>query len=112
MTAKRQSIQPTYDSRETGPRYHVTTTIDGRVIGKFRHRVSDPFVHQTVHIGLRDLWRGLLRRSLTVEVTVGGDLDVMDDVLDLDANNLSIGPSTRRDEFNARINDSLGRFAR
>lgn len=44
--AQRQSIQPTYDSRETGPRYNVTTQIGDRTIG-FQVPTEDPFVRTT-----------------------------------------------------------------
>lgn len=97
--SKRVSIQPTYDSRETGPRYHVTTWVNNRAI-EFEKPIDDPFVRQTVHIGTRDLWRALLRRRLEVVVLVGGDRDVIDDVMELDANHLGIN-CTRRDEFTA-----------
>jgi len=94
---KRQSITPTYDSRTTGPRYHVTTRINDRTIG-FETPISDPFVRQTVHVGTRDLLRSLFRWRLEVVVIVGGDRDVVEDVLELDAEWLG-GDSTRRDEF-------------
>lgn len=98
---KRTSIQPTYDSRKTGPRYYVTTQIDDRTI-EFQKPIADPFVRQTVHIGTRDLLRGLLRRHLTVVVNVGGDRDVVEDVMELDNNWLG-SDSTRRDGFNAAL---------
>lgn len=94
---KRQSITPTYDSRKTGPRYHVTSRVDDRTIA-FEERVPDPFVRHTVTLGWRDLLRGLMRRSLKVTVIIGADRDVMEDVLDLDANNLGYD-CTRRDNF-------------
>lgn len=94
---KRQSIAPTYDSRQTGPRYHVTTRIGDRTV-TFEERISDPFVNTTVTVGWPDLLRGLLRRRLTITVIVGGDRDAVDDVLELDAEWLG-GDSTRRDEF-------------
>lgn len=106
---KRKSITPTYDSRETGPRYHVTTWINRRVI-VWEHRVDDPFVRQTVHVSWRDLLRSLLRRELVVEVSVGADRDVMEDVLELDANALGYN-CTRRDEFSGSLNAALSAFA-
>lgn len=94
---KRQSITPTYDSRKTGPRYHVTTRVNDRTIG-FEKPISDPFVRQTVHVGTRDLLRSLLRRRLEIVIIVGGDREAVEDVLELDAEWLG-GDSTRRDEF-------------
>jgi hypothetical protein len=32
----RESIQPTYDSRETGPRFYVTSEVNGRVVDILR----------------------------------------------------------------------------
>lgn len=97
--SKRVSIQPTYDGRVTGPRFHVTTRIGDRTIG-FEDRVTDPFVNHRVTIGWPDLLRGLLRRRLEVTVIIGGDRDVVEDVLELDSEWLG-GDSTRRDEFTA-----------
>jgi hypothetical protein len=102
---KRQSIKPTYDSRETGERYHVTTRIGDRTI-EFQKRVPDPFVRHTVTVGWPDLLRGLLRRRLAVTVLVDGDRDVVEDVLDLDANNLGYN-CTRRDEFNLGLQAAI-----
>lgn len=71
---------PTYDSRETGPRYHVTSRIGDRTIA-FQQPLDDPFVRHTVHLGQCDLLRGL-----TVTVLVDGDAAIVNDVLELDAN--------------------------
>jgi hypothetical protein len=98
---KRRSIEPTYDSRQTGPRYHVTTRINDRTVA-FQRPLDDPFVRHTVHLGWRDLLGGLLRRHLAVTVLVDGDRDVVNDVLELDANAL-VPNSTRRDAFNFTV---------
>lgn len=75
-----------YDSRQTGPRYHVTTRVNGQTV-QFQHRIEDPFVRQTVTVGWRDILRSLLhRRSLVVEVLVDGDREVIDAVIALDEN--------------------------
>ena len=99
------SVRPTYDSRDTGPRYHVTTAIDGRTLA-FRAPVADPFVRQNVVVGVRDLLRGLLRGRLLVQITVGGDPDVMNDVLELDENTLIPG-RTRHAAFHQSIHEKL-----
>lgn len=101
MIEKRQSIQPTHDTRKTGPRYHVTTRIDDWTV-TFQQALDDPFVRHTVHLGWRDLLRGLLHRRLSVTVLVGGDTEIVNDVLELDANTL-VPNSTRRDRFNASL---------
>ena len=102
---KRKSIKPTYDSRQTGDRYHVTTMIGDRTIA-FQVRIPDPFIRHTVTIGWRDLLRGIFRRKLAVTVIIGGDRDVIEDVLDLDANNLGYN-CTRRDEFNMGLQAAI-----
>lgn len=102
---RRRSIRATYDSRETGPRYHVTTRIGNRTID-FQKPVDDPFVRTTVTVSLLDLLRGLWRRGLTVEVIVGGHPDTVNDVLELDDNTLIPG-STRRTEFDEYLGDAI-----
>lgn len=101
VTGKRVSIQATYDSRETGSRYHVTTTLNGRAL-EWEKRIDVPFFAHRVTVGWRDLLRSLLYGRLVVGVHVDADPDVREDVLELDANYL--GPNcTRRDEFNAAL---------
>jgi hypothetical protein len=97
----RQSISPTYDSRLSGLRYHVTTRIDDRTV-EFRKPLGDPFVRHAIHLGWRDLLRGMLRRRLTVTVLVDGDSEIVNDVLELDDNTL-VPNSSRRQEFNAWV---------
>jgi hypothetical protein len=99
----RQSIQPTYDHRETGDRFTVETRINGRRLNEITTR--DPFVHHRVVIGWRDLLSFALR-GREVTVIVGGDRTIVDDVMELDADCLTFG-STRREEWNAEINRSL-----
>jgi hypothetical protein len=105
----RNSIRATYDSRETGPRYHLTTRVGPRTI-EFEKPLQDPFVMQRVILGWRDLLRGLIRRRLVVEVQVGGDMDVVNDVLELDDDCLIQG-STRAAAFRSHLNETIGRFA-
>jgi hypothetical protein len=109
VTALRNSIRATYDSRETGPRYHVTYKVDGKVI-EWEKPLDDPFGRFTVHLGWRDLLRGLFRRSLAVEVLVGGDPEAVNDVLELDDNAL-VPNSTRRAAFHSHLNEAVGRMA-
>lgn len=107
----RQSIPATYDSRDTGDRFHVTSRIGDRTIA-FQERVPDPFVRTTVSVGIRDALRALLRfRPIEVTVIIGGDPEVMTDVLELDYNTLTPG-STRREEWDAHIRDRLTMLAR
>lgn len=107
MNPERQSIQPTYDSRETGPRYHVTSRIDDRPVVTMEP-IQDPFVRHTVYVGWRDLLRGLIRRRLSVTVIVGGDRRIVDDVLELDADTLVLNSSRAR-EFHSSLGKALVR---
>lgn len=103
---RHQCPTPTYDSRQTGPRFHVTTRLGKRTLG-FHHPIADPFVRQVVHIAWWDRLKSLLRRDFTVEVVVSGDPQIIDDVLDLDANNLCSSGSARRRDFHRQIHATL-----
>lgn len=105
------SVEATYDSRDTGDRFHVTSQVGNRTIA-FRQPIPDPFVRTTVHVGLWDALRALLRlRPVEVTVIVGADPEVIDDVLELDYNALVPG-RTRRDDWNAHVHDVLSMAAR
>lgn len=107
MSDLKPSVRATYDSAETGPRYHVTTTIADKVIGTFRSPAPDPFVRAAVTVGSRwDLLRGLLRGRLEVVVTVGADREVMHDVLELDQQTLIAG-RTRKAAFDQAMTQHL-----
>jgi hypothetical protein len=108
----RNSIRATYDSRETGPQYWVTSEIGDRTVC-FRQPADDPFVRHTVTVGLWDAVRELLRRRrVEVTVLVGATRDRVDDVLELDGNTLVPGDSTRRAAWDSHINERLGEFGR
>lgn len=101
----RRSVQATYDSRLTGPAYHVTYRFNGKAI-TFREPIDDPFIRGRVTVGWLDLLRSLFRGGLTLEVTVGGNEDRMNDVLELDANAL-LRNSSRRKKFDIQIQGAL-----
>lgn len=102
----RQSIEATYDSRDTGHRFHVTAQVGDKTID-FQRRVPDPFVRATVNVGFWDALRALIRlRPVEVTVIVGADPEVMSDVLELDYNTLIPG-STRRHEWDRHVADIL-----
>jgi hypothetical protein len=106
----RNSIRPTYDSRETGPRYHVSVRLNGKTL-LFQRPVDDPFVSQKVTITWAGLIRSALRfRPLVAEILVGGDREAVNDVLELDANQLVPG-STRAAAFRSHLNEAIGRYA-
>ncbi len=101
---KRHSIKPTYDHRETGDRFTVETRLNDRRVSVTPTR--DPFVCRRVTIGWPDLLAGLLRRRLIVEVLVGGDREIVDDVMELDADCLTDN-STRRADFDRDLRRAL-----
>lgn len=104
----RQSIQPTYDSTQTGPRYWVSSFAFGRTV-QFRHPIEDPFINTTIHLGWWDLLKHLLRGrgEVQVNVQVSGDSDIIDDVLELDSEYIGAHRGTRRAEW---VNGALGRM--
>jgi len=106
VTEPRQSIQPTYDSRETGPRYYLSTFVHGRSLD-WRKPIDDPFVSTEITIGWPDLLRALLRRRLLVRFQVDADRELVEDVLELDGNYLGLPNCTRRSEFNGQIHAAL-----
>lgn len=108
-SALRQSITPTYDRQKTGDRFTVDTWVGDRRVSS--GRVSDPFIHTKVTVGWRDLLRGLLRRTLVVTVVVGGDREIVEDVIELDSDYLGCTYSTRRKEWDAHMDQRLGDFA-
>jgi hypothetical protein len=105
----RQSITPTYDSRQTGDRYHVTYRINNRTL-TFQDPVPDPFVRAVVHVSWWDRVKSFWRKDFTVEVLVGADLDLVETVLELDDNYLGTGNSTRRQEWNSTLNHAIRDF--
>lgn len=104
----RNSVKATYDSRETGPRFYVTTEIGDRTIA-FREPIADPFVRTTVTVGREDLLRALEEGGeLKVTVNVGADTEMVNDVLELDDNTLVKG-RTREAAFRSHLNEAIGR---
>ena len=105
----RQSIQPTYDHRETGDRYSVEYRVNGRSLGETS--ITDPFVRGSVTVSWRDVLRSLLQRKrLRVEFTVRGDTEIENDVMELDANYLAYN-STRKRDFQEHVEQGLRRLA-
>lgn len=105
----RQSIASTYDQVKTGDRFTLDTYVGDRRVS--HERIPDPFVNTRITVGWRDLLRGLLRRRLVVNVVVGGDGEVVEDVLELNSDYLGGSHSTRRKEWNDHLDQRLGDFA-
>lgn len=90
-------------------RYWVRSTLDDRPIDDRPTPLHDPFVRHTVTVGWPDLLRALLRRRLVVEVTVGADTELMNDVLELDDQTLIRG-RTRQAAFQQGMHQKLRAF--
>lgn len=102
----RLSIASTYDHRKTGDRYSVSSRLGGETICD-RKPITDPFVRHRIRIHWWDAIKCLLRHgNITVEVSVDGDAEIVEDVLELDENYIGHG-STRRAEFRAGIERAL-----
>ena len=106
-TMLRLSIQPTYDHRQTGNRYSVSSWVGDCQVAK-RVSIRDPFVRHTIHIHWWNAIKCLLCKGrITVRVQLDGDDDIVNDILELDADYLLQG-STRRVEFKAALETALG----
>lgn len=109
MRSARQSIPPTYDHRETGDRYTVTTWECDRKLSTTA--ITDPFVSQTVHVrGWRNALRVLFRRY-KVCVTVSGDHSIIEDVMELNNDYTGEHGSSRRVEWDSQLQGALLDFA-
>lgn len=99
---KRNSIKSTYDSRKDGLGFKVRTAANNKHIRT--QEIADPFINTTIKLSRWDTFKGLLMGGVVVSVMVSGrNSSIEEDVMDLDENNLSLGSSTRRDEFTADI---------
>lgn len=91
---ERISIAPTYDHRQTGDRFTLKSYECDRKHDDLT--MPDPFVNHTVHVrGWRNALRVLLRRYKYV-VVVGGDPEIVEDVLELNDDYKGQPGSTRR----------------
>lgn len=106
----RLSITSTYDSRKTGPRFHVETFVADRFVSSTP--ISDPFVRHTVKVSLVHAFLSFLKFGyVKVSIHLNGDPKITEDVMELDGNYIGHG-STRRSEWNTSIDKSLREFAR
>lgn len=106
----RQSIEPTYDSRETGDAYTVEVREGGRRIE--RHPIADPFVNTTVHVrGWRNALRVLLRRYECSVHVDADDAARVEDIFELNDDYKGQHGSTRRAQWDAEFQRGLGDFA-
>lgn len=69
-----QQQAPELVDYELDPHYHVTTTVNGVVVGRPEQAIPDPFARTSVRISRWDLAKALLtRKPLNVVVDIGGD---------------------------------------
>lgn len=104
QTALRLSINPTYDSRKTGPRFTVETFVNGRTV--CAQHIPNPFIKTFVSVSVWDCLKSILFGGCSVEVRVSGHASIVEDILELDANYIGQG-NTRRTEWNASIERAL-----
>lgn len=101
----RLSIQPTYDQRETGERYSITTFVAGSKLSETK--LPDPFVRHTVRVSFWDAIKSLLRTGhVEVYIRIDGDVEIIEDIMELDSNYIGHG-STRHREFHQSIEHAL-----
>lgn len=109
MSAKRQSIDPTYDAVETGDPYTVEVREGTRRVSSIV--CGDPFINTTVY---PRGWRAalaVLRRRYSVSVHVNAPASLVEDVLELNADYKGILGSSRRREWDHELEGCLMDFA-
>lgn len=84
------SVRATYDSTTTGPRFWVTVLFDDTAVEE-RKPLPHPFIHYSVKITWWARLASLVQRHMSVTVIVGGDTEIMYDVLELDDTTLVPG---------------------
>lgn len=105
----RLSIAPSYNSNKTGPRFTISSYLGGEAIC-LRQPIADPFVTHRVIIHWWDAIKCLLRHGrIEVEMNVGGDHDIVEDVLELDENYNGHG-NTRRAEYEKAVENALAKI--
>lgn len=90
--------------------YTLTVTLNDKPV-TFMERHADPFITTRVTIGWRDRVKCLLRRRCEVTVSVGGDRDRVERVLELDPDYLGPPGSPSREAWNIELNAALHRYA-
>lgn len=110
MAEPRYSIEPTYDSRETGDAYTVEVREGAKRID--RQPIADPFVNTTVRVrGWRNAL-AVLRGRYSCSVHVGAeDPARVEDIFELNDDYAGQRGSTRRADCDAQLQRGLGDFA-
>lgn len=109
LLRQRRSIQPTYDRSKTGDRFTLEIRENGQRLSV--ESMSDPFHNTRIH---PRGWRaalGVLLRRYEVTVIVGGDHDIVEDVMELDDDYKGEHGSTRRTEWDGQFQRALVDFA-
>ena len=105
----RQSIEPTYNREKTGDRFTVEIRENDRRLSI--ESMPDPFVNATVSPRGWRVALAVLRRRYSVTVVVGGDRDIVEDVCELDDDYKGGFGSSRRAEWDQRLEGALHDFA-
>lgn len=90
--------------------YTITVYVNDKPV-TFNEPLTDPFHNTRVHIAWRDLVRMLLRGHGEVTVSVSGDRDIVERVLELDPDYLGPPGSPSRTAWNAQLQGALHAFA-
>jgi hypothetical protein len=97
MTINRKSIDPTYNHAEVGDRFTLEIRENDRKAKQIT--LSDPFHHTTIHVRGWRAALAVLRNRCVLTVIVGGDRDIVEDVLELDDDYKGARGSSRREEW-------------
>lgn len=105
----RQSIQPTYDSRDIGDAYTVEVREGDRRLSV--QTTADPFVNTTVNVrGCRNAL-AVLRGRYRCSVHVDAAHDRIEDIFELNDDYKGERGSSRREDWDRDFNGILGDFA-
>src|SRR5690606_19933670 len=78
-------------------RFNVTTRV-GRDLIEFQTPLPDPFIRHTIVVSWMDLLKGLLRRGLRIEMTIGADKETIGRTMQI-ASTPNLCTSTYTDVF-------------
>lgn len=101
----RQSIQPTYDRQKTGDRFTLEIRENDKRLSV--ESLPDPFHNTTIRPRGWRVALGVLLRRCTFTVIVGGDPEIVEDVIELDGDYLGRFGSTRRSKWDAQLEGAL-----
>lgn len=105
----RRSVQPTYNRQDTGDRFTLEIRENDQRVSFVR--MPDPFHNTTIRVrGWRAAF-AVLRGRCVLTVVVGGDQNIVEDILELDDDYRGAHGSTRRAQWDVSFQQALGDFA-